>query len=99
VISTAPLNLSANQQGTVSVNIEAGSAAGNYSGTITISGGGSTVNVPVSATVVDALATSFSPTVMDFGAVEQGQPKSLSINITNTSAGPLTYSATANPSL
>lgn len=98
-VSKAPLNLATNQQGSIPVNIEAGAAPGNYSGTITIQGGGSTVNVSVTGTVIDALATSFSPNFLDFGTVVLGQTKSLPLNITNTSPGSLTYSGTANPSL
>lgn len=98
-VSTAPLNLAVNQQGSIAVNIEAGSSPGNYSGTITIQGGGATVSVPVTGTVIDALATTFSPNIIDFGPVELGQSKFLNLNITNKSPGSLTYSATVNPSL
>jgi hypothetical protein len=100
--STAPLVLAANQTHSISVNIEAGAAGGNYSGTITIQGGGATVSVPVTGTVIDAFATTFTPTspsFLGFGTVVTGTTKLRTIGITNTSPGPLSYSGTGNPSL
>lgn len=98
-VGTSPFTLAPNQEKTLFLNIEAGSSPGNYSGTFTISGGGQTVTVPVTATVIDALATTISPNLLDFGTVVVGQSKPLTINVTNTSPGPLTYSGVGNPSL
>lgn len=99
-VGPSSLNLAPNAQGTIFVNIEAGSSTGSYSGTFTIQGGGATVTVPVSATVIDQFGTTLSPTLLDLGTVIVGQtsdPKA--IFITNTSPGTLSYSGTANPSL
>lgn len=91
-------SLSANQQKTISVSIEAGTAAGNKNGTINISAGGTTASVTLTARVVDPFATTINPLTLDFGSVTTAT-KSLTFTVRNDSTGALSYSGTANPSL
>jgi hypothetical protein len=81
----------------------AGLAAGTYSGSATISGGGTTKSVPVMLTVTTSTSTSptigLSPMSLSFtDSVGGANPAAKTISIANTGGGTLTWSASDNTS-
>ena len=71
---TIPFSSSALASATVTVQLAAGLSAGVYSSTITLAGGGATLNVPVSATVssADTPTLTASATVLNNFSTTQG---------------------------
>jgi uncharacterized membrane protein len=78
----------------------AGLTAGTYSGTATISGGGTTKQVPITMTVTSGSITpaiGFSPTNLTFtGTVGGANPAPKPISISNTGSGTLPWTASDN---
>lgn len=99
VVSTSPVTLSAGQQKTINVTIEAGVDAGPLNGSVTATAGGQSATVTLTANILDSFATTISPTSLDFGGVAPGATKSLEVSIHNTSAGSLTYSFVSSPTV
>src|SRR5262245_33645585 len=97
VVSTSGFNLNANEEKTISVNVEAGLPPGSLTGSITYTAGADTVTIPLTANVVDFFQTSVAAT-LDFGNVASGQSKTVLLAITNNSPNRLTYTGVANPS-
>ena len=78
----------------------AGLTAGTYSGTATITGGGTTKQVPITMTVTSGSATpaiGLSPTSLAFsGAAGGANPAAQMIGVSNTGSGTLTWAASDN---
>ena len=78
----------------------AGLTAGAYSGTATISGGGTTKPVPITMTVTAGSAMpaiGLSPTSLTFsGAAGGANPAAKTIGVSNTGSGALTWTASDN---
>ena len=77
-----------------------GLTAGTYSGTATISGGGTTKQVPITMTVTSGSATpaiGLSPTSLTFSGTAGGaNPAAQTIGVSNTGSGTLTWTASDN---
>jgi hypothetical protein len=99
VVSTNPFTLLGFSDKTINVSVEAGVPPGNMTGTVTIASGSTSGTVDLTAKVVDPFGTEVNPQSLDFGTVNTGQTKALTIAVKNVSPGALTYSVTANPSL
>ena len=80
----------------------AGLGAGTYSGTATITGGGTTKQVPITLTLTTSTTNptiGLSPTSLAFtGSVGGANPAAQTISIANTGGGTLTWSASDNAS-
>lgn len=99
VVSTSPVTLSAGQQKTINVSIEAGVDTGTLNGSVTATAGGQSATVTLTANILDSFATTVTPSSLDFGTIAPGTTKSLNVSIHNTSTGALSYSFVTSPSL
>ncbi len=97
-LSVSPSSGTAPSTLTVSVNIS-GLVAGNYSGSITVTGSGassSPQSISVSLTVAALPAISLSASSLTFSAVQGGaNPANQTVNISNSGGGTLNWTATA----
>jgi hypothetical protein len=94
IVSGGTYNLSAGQSQTVTVRFSP-TAAQNYNGTVTFTGGGGATR-PVSGTGYTPPAISVTPSSRDFGSVQVGSYADLTFTVQNTGGGTLTGGASVS---